>query len=61
MDEDECLPGDVLLNQFKELLGDLYIDASRLEFISELGIGELALVERGQLYPTTGGRVRHSS
>jgi hypothetical protein len=50
--------GEALLERFKELLGDLYIDASRLEFISELGVGELSLVERGLYYAPTGGRVR---
>ncbi|KIY97670.1 hypothetical protein MNEG_10291, partial [Monoraphidium neglectum] len=48
--------GEALLERFKELLGDLYIDASRLEFISELGVGELSLVERGLYYAPTGGR-----
>ena len=50
--------GDALLAAFKDLLGDLYVDAARLEFISELGVGELALVERGLYHPAGGGRVR---
>ncbi|KAI8468772.1 MAG: kinase-like domain-containing protein [Monoraphidium minutum] len=47
---------ETLLARFKELLGDLYIESSRLEFISELGVGELAIVERGQYHPPSGGR-----
>jgi hypothetical protein len=50
--------GEALLAAFKELLGDLYIDAGRLEFISELGVGELALVERGLYHLPGAGRVR---
>lgn len=55
--EDEAPDAEALLARFKQLLGDLYIDASRLEFISELGVGELALVERASYLPASGGRV----
>jgi len=57
-DEEEQLEGEELLRAFKHMLGDLYIDASSISYISELGVGELAIVERGLYYPPTGGRVR---
>ena len=49
--------GTIDLERLQEELGDLHIEADRLEFVSELGVGELALVERG-VYHIPGGRVR---
>jgi hypothetical protein len=56
-DEIDQLTGDELLAAFRDYLGDLFIDASSISYISELGVGELAIVERGLFYPP-GGRVR---
>jgi hypothetical protein len=36
---------------FQHHVGDLYIDPSQLEFVCELGVGDLALVEQGRWYP----------
>ncbi len=46
---------------FQHHVGPLYLDPARLDFVSELGVGEFALVEKGRLRPASDGSVQHTA